>query len=146
MDLKAETNLRRTFMQEKVHILELKPRDLAKDFIFFFNYKCFSMSVIDVSKTDLGSLVRWWNIVSAVCDSKQKCRWHNSPLNCRAKINSFKNMKHVRLQKQGKPQRRNTICFHSLATSTFFTKHVTQKSFLQKEKRTIWSTEFYIVT
>lgn len=146
MDLIAETNLRRIFMREKVHPGAEAKRLSKSFFFFFFNCKCFSMSVIDVSKTDLGGLVRWWNIVSAVYDSKQKCRWHNSPLNCRAKINSFKNMKHVRLQKQAKPQRRNTICFHSLATSSFFTKHVTQKSFLQKEKRTIWSTESYIVT
>lgn len=102
-----------------------------------FKDKYLSTFLIDVSKTDVGSLVRWWNIVSsAVCDSKQQCGWHNSPLNCRAQINWFKNMKRVRLQKQAKPQQRVTICHcHSLAISSFIKESLHINLFFRKKKK-----------
>lgn len=144
-------------MQEKVDPeadtkswIRLQPvhseKELLKDkYIFTF--------LTDVSKTDAGGLWRCWNIVSALCDSKQQCRWHNSQLNCRAQINSFKNMKHVRLQKQAKPQQRVTnlpnkpviLWLHHPSWKRDYTE-ILSLIHGKNKKSIMWSVETYLAT
>lgn len=132
-DLLAEIHLWRNFHAKKGRSwswhkswIRLQPvhweKDLLQDkYIFTF--------LTDVSKTGVGGLGRCWNIVSAVCDSKQQCRWRNSQLNCRALINLFKNIKRVILQKQAKPQQRVTNLPNKTGYIILHEREVTQKSF-----------------